>query len=135
MQRAAALAFLGDKLSAEEAAHMGLIFRAVADDSFEQEVQALATRLSHMPTRGLGLTKKAFNAGWEADLSAHLTTERDLQMEASETEDYAEGVAAFLKNERPTSKDHDTEHRIATVDQLPQDDHRLHPRKPGVSSG
>jgi 2-(1,2-epoxy-1,2-dihydrophenyl)acetyl-CoA isomerase len=104
MQRAAALAFLGDKLSAEEAEHMGLIYRAVADDVFEQEVQALAVRLAQMPTRGLGLTKKAFNAGWDADLSSHLTTERDLQMEASETEDYAEGVAAFLEKRAPNFK-------------------------------
>lgn len=104
MQRAAALAFLGDKLSAEEAERMGLIYRAVADDVFEQEVQALAVRLAQMPTRGLGLTKKAFNAGWDADLSSHLTTERDLQMEASETEDYAEGVAAFLEKRAPNFK-------------------------------
>lgn len=104
MQRAAALAFLGDKLNAEEAEHMGLIYRAVADDVFEQEVQALAVRLAQMPTRGLGLTKKAFNAGWDADLSSHLTTERDLQMEASETEDYAEGVAAFLEKRAPNFK-------------------------------
>lgn len=104
MQRAAALAFLGDKLSAEDAANMGLIHRAVADDAFEEEVLALATRLAQMPTRGLGLTKKAFNAGWEADLSSHLTTERDLQMEASETADYAEGVAAFLEKRAPNFK-------------------------------
>lgn len=104
MQRAAALAFLGDKLSAKEAERMGLIYRAVADDVFEQEVQALAVRLAQMPTRGLGLTKKAFNAGWDADLSSHLTTERDLQMEASETEDYAEGVAAFLEKRAPNFK-------------------------------
>lgn len=104
MQRAAALAFLGDKLSAEDAANMGLIHRAVADDAFEEEVHALATRLAQMPTRGLGLTKKAFNAGWEADLSSHLTTERDLQMEASETADYAEGVAAFLEKRAPNFK-------------------------------
>ena len=104
MQRAAALAFLGEKLSAEEAEHMGLIYRAVADDEFEQEVQALAVRLAQMPTRGLGLTKKAFNAGWDADLSSHLTTERDLQMVASETEDYAEGVAAFLEKRAPNFK-------------------------------
>ena len=104
MQRAAALAFLGDKLSAEDAANMGLIHRAVADDAFEEEVHALASRLAQMPTRGLGLTKKAFNAGWEADLSSHLTTERDLQMEASETADYAEGVAAFLEKRAPNFK-------------------------------
>ena len=104
MQRAAALAFLGDKLSATEAEAMGLIHKAVADEAFEGEVAALAERLAQMPTRGLGLTKRAFNAGWEAELSDHLTTERDLQMEASNTADYAEGVAAFLEKRAPQFK-------------------------------
>ena len=104
MQRAAALAFLGDKLSATEAEAMGLIHKAEADDAFEAEVAALAERLAQMPTRGLGLTKRAFNAGWEAELSDHLTTERDLQMEASNTADYAEGVAAFLEKRAPQFK-------------------------------
>lgn len=97
MQRAAGLAFLGEKLSAADAAAMGMIFRTTPDDAFEAEVDALAKRLASMPTRGLGLTKKAFNAGWDSDLSSHLSTERDLQMEASQTDDYAEGVAAFLE--------------------------------------
>ena len=83
---------------------MGLIHKAVADDAFEAEVAALAERLAQMPTRGLGLTKRAFNAGWTAELTDHLTTERDLQMEASKTADYAEGVAAFLEKRAPQFK-------------------------------
>lgn len=101
MQRAAALAFFGDKLMAAEAAAMGLIHQAVADADFEAEVAKLADRLAAMPTRGLGLTKKAFNEGMSANLSDHLTRERDLQMEASQTADYAEGVAAFLEKRKP----------------------------------
>lgn len=101
MQRAAALAFFGDKLSAADAADMGLIHKAVDDDAFDAEVTGLAARLAAMPTRGLGLTKKAFNEGWDQPLSAHLTRERDLQMEASQTADYAEGVAAFLEKRKP----------------------------------
>ncbi len=102
MQRAAALAFFGDKLTATEAQAMGLIFRAVQDDEFDDAVSALSQQLAELPTRGIGLTKKAFNLGWEQDLSTHLTTERDLQMEASQTHDYAEGVAAFLEKRKPT---------------------------------
>jgi 2-(1,2-epoxy-1,2-dihydrophenyl)acetyl-CoA isomerase len=102
MQRAAALTFFGDKLPADEAVAMGLIYKAVPDEAFETAVTKLASRLAAMPTRGIGLTKKAFNLGWQNDLSAHLTVERDLQMEASQTQDYAEGVAAFLEKRKPT---------------------------------
>lgn len=102
MQRAAALAFFGDKLTATEAKEMGLIYRVVEDEAFEDVVSALSQTLSEMPTRGIGLTKKAFNLGWNQGLSDHLTTERDLQMEASQTHDYSEGVAAFLEKRKPT---------------------------------
>ena len=101
MQRAAELAFLGDKLMSPEVAAMGLIQRAMAGDEFDGAVRDLAQRLSAMPTKGLGLTKRAFNAGWDQGMSAHLTLERDLQMEASQTADYAEGVAAFLEKRPP----------------------------------
>ena len=102
MQRAAALTFFGDKLPADEAVAMGLIYNAVPDEEFETAVTELANRLAAMPTRGLGLTKRAFNLGWDNELSAHLTLERDLQMEASQTADYAEGVAAFLEKRKPS---------------------------------
>ena len=69
---------------------------------FEEEVAALATRLASLPTYGLGLTKKAFNLGLDSDLSSHLTTERDLQMKASQSDDYAEGVASFLEKRKPS---------------------------------
>lgn len=101
MQRAAALTFFGDKLPADQAVAMGLIYNAVPDEEFETAVTELANRLAAMPTRGLGLTKRAFNLGWDNELSAHLTLERDLQMEASQTADYAEGVAAFLEKRKP----------------------------------
>jgi 2-(1,2-epoxy-1,2-dihydrophenyl)acetyl-CoA isomerase len=96
-QRATALAFLGTPVEAEEAAAMGMIYQAVAGEAFEEAVRDLAQQLADLPTRGLGLTKRAFNAGWETGLSEHLTTERDLQITAAETADYAEGVAAFLE--------------------------------------
>jgi len=101
MQKAAALAFFGDKLSAKDAVEMGLIYRAVQDDAFAGELEKLEDRLAAMPTRGIGLTKKAFNASWSQPLSEHLTFERDLQMEASQTDDYHEGVSAFLQKRSP----------------------------------
>jgi 2-(1,2-epoxy-1,2-dihydrophenyl)acetyl-CoA isomerase len=81
---------------------MGMIYKAVALEDFPSAIEGLADQLAAMPTRGLGLTKRAFNAGWEAPLSEHLTTERDLQITASQTADYAEGVAAFLEKRSPT---------------------------------
>jgi 2-(1,2-epoxy-1,2-dihydrophenyl)acetyl-CoA isomerase len=97
MQRAAALAFLGDKVSASEAEQWGMIYRAVDDEDFENEVETLAGRLAALPTRALGMTKTAFNEGWDRPLTDHLTRERDLQIAAAATADYAEGVAAFLE--------------------------------------
>ena len=101
-QRATALAFFGTPVEAREAESMGMIFKAVEPEAFASTVAELADQLAAMPTRGLGLTKRAFNAGWESPLSEHLTTERDLQITASETADYAEGVAAFLEKRSPT---------------------------------
>ena len=101
MQRAAALAFLGDKVSATEAEQWGMIYRAVDDEDFENEVETLAGRLAALPTRALGMTKTAFNEGWDRPLTDHLTRERDLQIAAAATADYAEGVAAFLEKRTP----------------------------------
>lgn len=97
MQRAAALAFLADRVSGTEAAAMGMIYRAVPDADFDGEVLALATRLASLPTRALGLTKLAFDASWSASLTDHLGVECDLQVEAAASEDCREGVAAFLE--------------------------------------
>ncbi len=104
MQRAAALAFFGDKLPAKEAVELGLIYRAIDDEAFNEELEKLGDRLAALPTRGIGLTKKAFNASWNHPLTEHLTFERDLQMEASQTDDYQEGVAAFLEKRSPQFK-------------------------------
>lgn len=101
-QRANAMAYFGEPLKAPEAAALGLVYRSIPDIDFEKEVDALMERLAKMPTRGLGLTKKAFRLGWSQPLDVHLTTERDLQMQASQTQDYQEGVSAFLEKRQPT---------------------------------
>lgn len=104
LQRATALAYLGTPVGAAEAEAMGMIHRAIPAEEFEQEVHALAHQLAAMPTRSLALTKAAFNAGFEQGLDTQLDTELKLQAEASRTEDYAEGVAAFLEKRSPTFK-------------------------------
>lgn len=104
MQRATALMFLGDKVSAEEAEKMGMIYRCVADNVFDGTVAELARKLASMPTRGLGLTKRALNQTMNHDLDQQLTLEKVLQKEASETYDYEEGVQAFLDKRKPEFK-------------------------------
>lgn len=99
--RAKGLALLGDKLPAEEAAAWGLIWRVVDDANLMDEATALVRRLAAGPTRGLGLTKRALNASFANDLDAQLDLERDLQREAGRTEDYREGVQAFLEKRPP----------------------------------
>lgn len=99
--RAKSLTMLGTPLVATEAQAMGLIHQAVDEETFEDEVNALASKLANMPTRGLGLTKKALHAAMNNDLYAQLKLELDLQFEAAETSDYSEGVQAFLDKRKP----------------------------------
>ena len=95
--RAMALALLGEPVPAEQAAAWGLIWRVVDDDRLEGEAMALARQLATQPTRGLGLIKRALNASAANTLDEQLDLERDLQREAGRTEDYREGVRAFLE--------------------------------------
>ena len=101
MQRAKALSFFGDKLSAKHAENMGLIYKAVRVEDFKNEVHITATRLSKMPTYALGLTKAAFHEGMSSNLEEQLARELDYQFRAAESDDYAEGVASFLEKRTP----------------------------------
>jgi 2-(1,2-epoxy-1,2-dihydrophenyl)acetyl-CoA isomerase len=98
--RAAGLALLGDRLSAEQAESWGLIWKVVDDDRLMPESVDLARRLATQPTVALGLIKRALRLAESNDLSAQLDLERDLQRTAGRTQDYREGVAAF-KEKRP----------------------------------
>lgn len=106
LQRATALMMTGEKVSAAEAAHMGMIYKAIADEHFETALLALAEKLADMPTRGLGLTKRALNASWHNDLNSQLAMEADVQTQAGESHDYQEGVQAFLEKRKPNFKGH-----------------------------
>jgi 2-(1,2-epoxy-1,2-dihydrophenyl)acetyl-CoA isomerase len=102
--RAMGLAMLGEPLPAEQAEAWGLIWRCVDDDALIAEASALAAHLATQPTRGLGLIKRAFLASADNSLGEQLDLERDLQREAGRTEDYREGVLAFLEKRPPTFK-------------------------------
>ena len=102
MQRASALMLLGDKVSATEAGQMGMIYKAFADEAFDQEVAALAQKLAALPTKGLAYTKQLLSASFGNDLTQQLQAEADFQLRAGNTSDYREGVAAFLEKRQPT---------------------------------
>ena len=103
-QMATALMMLGDKISATDADKMGMIYKSCSDDNFADEALAIASRLSKMPTVGLGLTKRALNKSLTNDLDMQLAVEDLLQTAASNTEDYKEGVQAFLEKRKPNFK-------------------------------
>lgn len=99
--RALGLALLGEKLSAEQAAAWGLIWRCVDDADLPATVDALARQLAAGPTRGLAATKRAIYGSSERTLQAQLDVERDLQRELGRSADYAEGVTAFAEKRLP----------------------------------
>jgi len=103
-QKALALMMTGDKVTADEAEAMNMIYKAVSDEDFETEVAGFASKIAAMPTRGLGLTKKAVNQSFTNTLSEQLAVEGVLQTEAGETYDFKEGVNAFMEKRKPEFK-------------------------------
>lgn len=99
-QKALALMMTGDKVSAEEADKMNMIYKAVPDEEFEETVNQFAFKIAQMPTRGLGLTKKAVNESFSNNLSVQLDLEEKLQTEAGKTSDFKEGVQAFIEKRK-----------------------------------
>ncbi len=103
-QRAAALMMLGDKVSAQQAMEMGMIYKVIPDDTLMSEAEKLAGQMAQMPTRGLGLTKKLLNESLDNTLSQQLDMEGEIQALAAKTYDNAEGVKAFLEKRKPVFK-------------------------------
>lgn len=99
--RAKGLALTAQPLSAAQAAEWGLIWKALPDDTLMDEARALAARLSIGPTLGLGLTKQAIQTAATDTLDAHLDLEAEMMKVCGESDDYAEGVAAFLGKRPP----------------------------------
>jgi 2-(1,2-epoxy-1,2-dihydrophenyl)acetyl-CoA isomerase len=103
-QKALALAMLGDKVSAKQAEEMGMIYKSVPLDEFETTISNLAHKIAQMPTKALGMIKDLFNASMTNSLDQQLAMESKYQIEAAQTEDYAEGVAAFIEKRQPNFK-------------------------------
>ncbi|MFV2054141.1 2-(1,2-epoxy-1,2-dihydrophenyl)acetyl-CoA isomerase PaaG [Aliiroseovarius sp. YM-037] len=99
--RAKALALTAEPLQAAKAAEWGLIWKAVPDNTLMDEARALATQLAEGPTVGLGMTKQAIQAAATNSLNAQLDQEAASQKTCGQTQDYAEGVSAFLEKRAP----------------------------------
>jgi len=104
LQRATALMMTADPISAEEAKEIGMIYKVFNDEEFEPETIKLAEKLAQMPTKGLGLTKKLLNSSLTNNLEEQLTQELHTQTVAGKTNDYIEGVNAFLEKRKPKFK-------------------------------
>lgn len=103
-QKASALMMLGDKVSATEAERLGMIYRVIPDAEFADMSFGIAKTLASMPTRALGLTKRALNRSMVNDLHQQLDLEDELQTQAGQSYDYAEGTKAFLEKRMPVFK-------------------------------
>jgi len=103
-QKATALAMLGDKISANEAEKMGMIYKAYNSNEFDAEVNQLAIKLANMPTKSLGMIKQLFNQSMSNTLEEQLALESEFQIEAAQSEDYREGVTAFIEKRNPDFK-------------------------------
>ena len=103
--RAIGLAMTGDKLSAEEAQRIGLIWQCVDDAALMDSAMALATRLAAMPSRALADTRRALDAAAMLDYEAALALEASMQRDLGKAHDFSEGVAAFLAKRAPSFTD------------------------------
>lgn len=102
--RALGMTLTGDPVGAEQAADWGLIWKAVDDDKLMDEAMALTARLAKGPTRGYAETKRLIRTTSSRSLEVELDFQRDVMRELGRTEDFREGVTAFLEKRAPAFK-------------------------------
>ncbi|MDW3210220.1 MAG: enoyl-CoA hydratase-related protein [Reichenbachiella sp.] len=100
-QKASALMMMGDKVSANDAEKLGMLYKVFSVETFETESMKIAQTIAKMPTLGLVYTKKLLNSGLTNNLNEQLDQEEIYQSKAGKTEDYKEGVQAFLEKRKP----------------------------------
>ena len=104
MNKASALMMTGEKISAYEAERVGMIYKVYNEEIFEEETIKLANKLASMPTKALALTKNLLNLSLTNSLEKQLEDEENHQVIAGNTNDYKEGVNAFLEKRKPNFK-------------------------------
>ncbi len=104
LHRASALCMTGDKVTAKEAMQMGLVYQVFPDDEFHHRLLAFATQIAEMPTRALVLTKQLLNSSYNNTLEQQLELELLYQKQAANTDDFKEGIQAFLEKRKPVFK-------------------------------
>ncbi len=103
-QKASATMMLGDKISAMEAERIGMIYKFFPEETFVSEAEKMAVTLSKLPTRALAFIKEALNKSLQQNLVQQLQTEDKLQQKAAATNDFKEGVAAFIEKRKAEFK-------------------------------
>lgn len=103
-QKASALMMLGDKISAEEAEKLGMLYKVFDDEVFMEESTKIAAVVAQMPTKALAYIKHALNQSASNDLQTQLALEDAYQQKAAATDDFKEGVQAFLDKRAPQFK-------------------------------
>ncbi|MBK7244327.1 MAG: enoyl-CoA hydratase/isomerase family protein [Saprospiraceae bacterium] len=119
IQKAMAILLLGEKISAIEAERIGMIYKWVKDETYENEVHQLALHLSQLPAHSLMLTKMALNQSWSNDLENQISLENDFKCMAGESDDYHEGINAFFTKRKPQFNKHKTHYQDSTTQPLP----------------
>lgn len=100
-QKAAAMLMLGEKIAAQRAENIGMIYKVIEDARFENEIINIAEKLATMPSMSIGLTKKLLSKAFENDLTSHILQERESKCLASEGNDFKEGLNAFVNKRKP----------------------------------
>ncbi|HEU4861075.1 MAG TPA: enoyl-CoA hydratase-related protein, partial [Chitinophagaceae bacterium] len=100
-QKASALMMLGEKVPAEEAERIGMIYKVFPDETFAENAMSIASYLSQMPTKGLAFTKQLLGQSVKSTLEEQLQDEDVYQQRAAKTKDFQEGVNAFLEKRIP----------------------------------
>ncbi|MFZ1264267.1 MAG: enoyl-CoA hydratase-related protein, partial [Chitinophagaceae bacterium] len=103
-QKASALMMLGEKVSATDAERFGMLYRVYPDETFAEESKKITATLAAMPTKGLAYTKQLLNHSFVNSWEEQLQDEDIFQQKAAGTEDYREGVAAFLEKRNTNFK-------------------------------